>query len=229
MRLLGLLLICAVSLVLAQDTAKTCVASFNKPPYDAVQCQGMPLTPFCSEDSSGQTRCHPCTPYRKDGFCDCPAGQYCRPFTGSVNPNTPPAGICVQFDRSFQTCTTPQDCDGWVVGANNEQVYYDRFSCVNGFCRQCNSTYFANATINCLLWNTTTQTGSSRPGETRSCTADGVLVGGGAITATNPPTSAPPPSTTGAAGSTGTTTSGGARSTVAVLALLLCCVMLASL
>lgn len=138
---------------------KTCVPSINHPPYDASQCAGLPLTPFCSEDSSGQTNCAPCTPYRKDGFCDCPAGYFCQPFTGSVNPNTPPAGVCVYFNRNLQQCTTPQDCDAWAVGAGSEFIYLDRFSCVAGFCRQCNLVrvyvlfnWFGSLTQPDLVW-----------------------------------------------------------------------------
>ena len=175
-------------------------------PYDEPLCYGKLLAPFCSPGSDGNPYCHPCHPYRtSDWECDCPANYYCRPYLGRPD-NVYADGYCVPFDEATKTCTSTLDCDVYQVGFQTlTTLRLGRFSCVNGYCRPCNTTYWGNATKTCTAWDHTTQTGSSRPGETRSCNAMGYLVGGGALATTQPPPSTtPPPSATATAASTTT-------------------------
>lgn len=173
-------------------------------PYDDPACYGNTLAPFCSQGSNGDPYCHPCNPYRTvDWECDCPENWYCRPFLGRPD-NVYAAGYCTPFDQSTKACFTTLDCDTYTVGFTTlETLRLGRFSCVNGFCRPCNQSYWGVGVVkNCTAWNRVTQTGSSRPGETRECAATGYLIGGGTLA-----TTAPPPSTaTVASGATTLTT-----------------------
>jgi hypothetical protein len=130
--------------------------------------------------------------------CDCPANWYCRPFLGRPD-NTYADGYCTPFDESTKTCFTTLDCDTYTYGyLTLTTLRLGRFSCVNGFCRTCNISYWGAGVVkNCTTWNHVTQTGSSRPGETRECAATGYLIGGGALATTPPPpTTTTPPSAT---------------------------------
>lgn len=135
-------------------------------------------------------------PYR----CDCPPNYYCRPWQFRPD-DTFLDGTCVPFDQGGKSCFSNADCDVWTYGyyAPLTTVRLWRFSCVGGFCRPCdpsNTTYW-NGTKICTAWDHKTQTGSSRPGETRTCGPDGYLVGGGVLATTQPPPStSPPPSIT---------------------------------
>ncbi len=199
---------------------------------DAPECYGNLLNPLCSTSSNGLPYCHPCNPNRQTDWecvpsrlcalffsihltetrfrCDCPPNYYCRPWQDRPD-DTFLDGTCVPFDESTQKCFSDADCDVWTFGlyAPLTTVRLWRFTCLGGYCRPCNPanvTYW-NGTKLCTAWDHVTQTGSSRPGETRTCGSDGYLVGGGVLATTlPPPTTAPPPSAT----TTTTTTTGGA-------------------
>lgn len=169
-------------------------------PYDDPRCYGNTLSPYCSEGSDSNAYCHPCNPYRNvDWECDCPPNYYCRPFLGRPD-NVYANGYCTPFDQATKACFTTLDCDTYTYGfLTLETLRLGRFSCVNGFCRPCNQSYWGAGVVkNCTAWNHVTQTGSSRPGETRECAATGYLIGGGALATTAPPptTTAPPSVTT---------------------------------
>lgn len=162
-----------------------------------------------------------------DPQCDCPANYYCRPFLGRPD-NTYADGYCYPFEESTRACVTPADCDVYQAGFETlTTIRFWRFSCVDGYCRPCNAvrtlsisarsdlqpeslspqTHWGNTTKTCTAWDHVTQTGSSRPGETRSCNAQGYLIGAGVLATTQPPpTTTPPPATTTVT-TVGTTTS----------------------
>ncbi len=224
-RALVLLFLLSIPAILAQvlgDPGADCFVTFPGPPWDAPQCTVTPLTPFCSEASNSELRCHPCSPWRSNDWeCDCPPNYYCRPFLGRPDA-TYMDGYCYPFDRATQGCSNAADCDFWQYGnINGEQVNFGRFSCVGGFCRPCNQSYYGvNVTKTCGPWNHASQTGSSRPGETRMCGADGYYVGGGQVNITAAPTPSPSPATIT------TTTTGGSSTTSAAEPLVFSAVIL---
>jgi hypothetical protein len=183
------LLLFVVGLLASTAWAQTtCFSSLdvsgpNSTQFNSV-CQPTPLTPYCP---IGASRCSPCDPTKslEAQFCDCPAGSYCMPSAISSN-----YGQCLPFQMSGRVCTSPIQCFDAVGN------YY--WSCVGGFCRQCNQTFYGTQTRTC--GGGSPYPASSRQGETRTCQSDGTWLGGGAISVQQggspTPAPAPPGSTT---------------------------------
>jgi hypothetical protein len=175
-----LVLLCALSLALAQPTCLS-GSDVSGPGSDAFNqaCVATPLTPYCPQ---GNGKCSPCDPAKskEQSICDCPANQYC--FSNGGSPTR--FGTCQPFNSGSIACTSTRQC------YDNLENYY--WSCVGGFCRPCNTTFYGTSVTTC--GGGSPYPASSRPGETRQCGSDGYFVGGGAITSV--PTS-PSSSTTG--------------------------------
>lgn len=145
----------------------------------------------------------------------------CMPYLG--HPVTQVAGTCIPFNEATTTCLVQSECDNWVEGGGATDVAtytvnFGRFSCVDGYCRPCNGTYWGNVTKTCTGWDHATQTGSSLPGETRSCNATtGWFIGGGHLdTPTPAPTTLAPTSPPSSSSTTAITSRGGSSTSDAL-------------
>lgn len=131
-----------------------------------------------------------------NNLCNCPAGQYCRRITNHNN-----AGYCTPYTRIGLDCSTDDDCiteRGHRINtlSSDQSSIEGQLFCLQGTCRECNPTNWqADSTMSPLGVPLTCggldmirseQYGfeyflSSRPGETRTCHANGTLSSGGAI------------------------------------------------
>lgn len=131
-------------------------------------------------------------------LCNCPAGQYVR----NLIDQSEPTGSCVPFTKIGQLCVADSQC----VEARGRRIDSDitdddnpdgQLWCIDGVCKECNVGGWSQAASefdNVPVGQPYTCPGidgpeseragvvvllSSRPGETRTCTPEGAIVGGG--------------------------------------------------
>lgn len=216
--LLGLLLL--VSFLGRVTGQQSCNTATNVNQFYNAACTD-PLAPYCTSAAGGM-RCSACHPMKTDAQarCDCPADSYCDP-----SPTSPFYGGCRQFSIQGATCYNASNC-ATVGQFSNSKVFW---SCVANECRMCDQATFGTGTLQCLGgWP---YPASSRPGETRTCGADGNWVSGGQINVATETTATTSSRSTGTTSSAATSSSNAAalasKGRVALLAGI--CVVLCAL
>lgn len=213
-RLIGVLA-ALLACLLWSASAQSCNTATNVNQFYNAACTN-PLEPYCTSAAGGM-RCSACHPMKTDAQarCDCPADSYCDP-----SPTSPFYGGCRQFPIPNAVCFNASSCTTAGQFTNSNVMW----SCVANKCRMCDQATFGNATFQCLGgWP---YPASSRPGETRTCGADGNWISGGQISVVTETSTTSRGTTSGATSSSGAV---GLCASSGVALFAACAVMLATL